>query len=64
LDQFFSYRALERLAGEIGKGFLKVPEQKLLQIYLFLNWYHLFVEKDFQRIAAPQSLPHGQAGAR
>ncbi|MGA7303358.1 MAG: asparagine synthase (glutamine-hydrolyzing) [Rhodothermales bacterium] len=51
LDQFFSYPALERLAGDIGKGFLKVPEQKLLQIYLFLNWYHLFVEKEFRGIA-------------
>jgi len=56
LDRFFAYRQVEKLFGMVGGGFLKVPEQKLLQIYLFLNWYRLFIQKEFKEVAGVPDL--------
>ena len=51
LDQYFSFGALEKMFKSVGSGFLTIPEQKLFQVYLFLNWHHLFIEKKFEKVA-------------
>lgn len=50
IGQFFSYPALEKLLGSIGKKFLSQPEMKLFHIYLFLKWHQLFIEGKFQAV--------------
>lgn len=57
IQQFFSYRAIEKLFRSIGKGFLTKPEAKLFHIYLFLKWYQLFVDGNFKKLIGPFQKP-------
>lgn len=45
LDPYFSRPALDRLFGEIGRapGWLRLPEQQLFHVYLFLRWHQVFL---------------------
>ncbi len=58
LSRYFSPRGIERLFGRIGRGVLSIPEQKLFQIYLFLQWHQLFVDaRPSAGVAAPAPVP-------
>jgi asparagine synthase (glutamine-hydrolysing) len=44
LAQYFDMPRVNRLFASVGRGMLSIPEQKLFQIYLFLQWHRLFIE--------------------
>lgn len=44
LMQYFDVGRVERLFASVGRGRLSIPEQKLFQVYLFLQWHQLFIE--------------------
>jgi asparagine synthase (glutamine-hydrolysing) len=44
LAQYFDMSRVNRLFASVGRGRLSIPEQKLFQIYLFLQWHRLFIE--------------------
>jgi hypothetical protein len=46
LEPYFSLDALERLFGAIGRDptWLRLPEQQLFHVYLFLRWHQVFIE--------------------
>ncbi len=45
LDGYFAWPAIESLFREVGRYpvWLKLPEQNLFHIYLFLHWHRLFI---------------------
>jgi asparagine synthase (glutamine-hydrolysing) len=46
LDEYFCTRAIDRLFDSIGKkNPLALPEQKLFQLYLFLKWHQVFIDR-------------------
>lgn len=49
LERYFSPAGLRSLSGSIGAGILSIPEQKLFQIYLFILWHGLFIDRKAQR---------------
>ncbi len=44
LAEYFDMPRVNRLFASVGRGMLSIPEQKLFQIYLFLQWHRLFIE--------------------
>jgi asparagine synthase (glutamine-hydrolysing) len=46
LGAYFSLDAVSNLFNQIGRypGWLRIPEQQLFHIYLFLQWHALFIE--------------------
>jgi asparagine synthase (glutamine-hydrolysing) len=44
LAEYFDMASVGRLFDSVGRGRLSVPEQKLFQLYLFLQWHRLFIE--------------------
>jgi asparagine synthase (glutamine-hydrolysing) len=46
LDDYFAQPALEGLFGQVGhrSGRLRLPEQQLFHVYLFLRWHQVFVD--------------------
>ncbi len=46
LDQYFEWSAIASLFREVGRYpvWLKIPEQNLFHIYLFLHWHRLFID--------------------
>ena len=44
LAQYFDVTRVDRLFDSVGGGMLSIPEQKLFQVYLFLQWHRLFIE--------------------
>jgi asparagine synthase (glutamine-hydrolysing) len=56
LDPYFAPRALDRLFDDIGRAprWLRLPEQQLFQVYLFLRWHQVFVEG---QVPLPETSP-------
>jgi len=44
LAEYFDVARVNRLFDSVGGGMLSIPEQKLFQVYLFLQWHQLFIE--------------------
>ena len=46
LEPYFSMAAIDKLFASIGPrpGWLKLPEQNLFHVYLFLKWHEIFVD--------------------
>ena len=64
MDRFFSWPAIDRLFASIGPrpGWLRLPEQNLFHVYLFLKWHQLFVDGAIPPDAAGAGARVGTAG--
>ena len=53
LAQYFDIASVDRLFDSVGRGRLSIPEQKLFQLYLFLQWHRLFIEGGAPAVTRP-----------
>jgi hypothetical protein len=57
LAQYFDTSRMDRLFASVGRGMLSIPEQKLFQVYLFLQWHQLFIEGGAPAATRPAAVP-------
>jgi len=58
LDRYFEWSAIDRLFGDTRRYpvWLKIPEQQLFHVYLFLSWHRLFVDREPPPAAPPSAM--------